>query len=952
MRWTWRMVKLTSRLGVAGLVALALASSSHAQVKPRYDLLDARSVIRRILENDPETKIERAEKALAEHARSFADHSAEASPLRAAEWLALVDEAIALPHRSFFGGMGGAPPQPVGTLANVLITLPTPEVWPDIRALVAKRQPSLDRTALLMLCARLAGDDEEVLKLCEQYDRLAGAEQGRFDQPPRTNTIRRAALRRLGRLNEPRIIEQLLGDPDTRFDFPNLNSLLSPAQVREVILHLVQGSTDWVPLADPENRKLARQVVLDHLEDLPRAVYDLADSWTDLPYVRRLVAHYGYASLVDPQNRDSDAQQIYFRDLALNGKLEEAAKLLRDTESVPGVKPEEWGPVKDLDSFITKLQQQVNHKDLWDLYVSAAIASGHIGQARERLRTLVADPKTPHELKLSLINELFGLDAREGDLRALARDRETLRGIRRSNSNFDPTYRILDIGLASGDEELVEEGITYALASTPSLWRGGSLFRALSKRGRWGQLERLLLEQLEKRDQNPSGSAEGLCTIYYRANRPLDVLTLLREYPNWPAEDLSELAGPNRVDSYRGEDEDNQPLGFYAAWALNETGKRELALRILRNLLLRDSGLSPCYALLNRIGGASLLDFYDDVLSAHRYDPLPLLWKGDLLFRNGKLAEAEACVREAAAIDPVGTFQYREKLNDLLGQILRNEGDTEGALKCANHVAAIRLGSRAAELEQVTLLPQARQELERAVQLWPEDAVLQARLANCLVLQCLPEEAKEHYLKAFETLSACLGRGVELPPEVHALLRDPSLHQQGMEVLSRRVREDPDSASAHYARGLLNANAGKSKEAVSDLSRAAALDPGHVGAWAALASLARQGIMSPTEAQRIEFRLIELDPDSDSPWDGIADLADVSDLSSAYKALRTKLKSLPEQDRGPLFALHGGGADRRLRIFPEFDRLDKRGRLPGRYFQRSDIDQIARLFHPTNYPFD
>ena len=73
-----------ARFGVASIAALTLVSSLHAQEKPHHVLIDARSAVRRISANDPETKIERAEKALAAHVRAFADHSAEAGPGQAA----------------------------------------------------------------------------------------------------------------------------------------------------------------------------------------------------------------------------------------------------------------------------------------------------------------------------------------------------------------------------------------------------------------------------------------------------------------------------------------------------------------------------------------------------------------------------------------------------------------------------------------------------------------------------------------------------------------------------------------------------------------------------------------------------------------------------------------------------------------------------------------------------
>ncbi|MCB8933759.1 MAG: hypothetical protein H6534_09985 [Chthonomonadaceae bacterium] len=937
-------------LVVAVLLAPALVTSSFGQ---QQELLDARTVIRRISENDPEAKIERAEKALAEHARSLADRRNTASSALATEWLALVDEAIALPHRSFNGAMAGMPPQPVGTLLNVLITLPTPQVWLDIRALVAKRPPSLDRTALLMLCARLVGDDEEVLKLCDEYDRLLGPEKREVFPPLGTTRIRMAAARRLGRFGDPRLIERMLGDFDAVQELPNLADLLPPGQLQQVMLHAVQQAKHWVPFRNRQNRRVARQTVLDHLEDLPRAIFDLADDWSDSSYVRQLIDHYGYASLLDPRNLGSSAQKIYFRDLALTGKLEEAARLIQDCNEAPRIDPEDWGAAKDLDAFVAKLQERVPSKVLWDLYESAAVASGHTDKAATRLRSVVADPGVAPKLRLRLLQSLYGLDARQGDLPALARDREMLGSLDRTRSDYDPDSMILGIGLAARDEGLIEDGIQHDLAATGNpIWPGGSLFRALSQQGKWVLLEQLELNSLLKREGNDWYHAKGLCTIYYLAKRPIDVLALLRNYPDWPGKDLSELDNGSSRDYSDAESEVSQPLGFYAAWALSETGQPVVALSILRNLLLRDSQLYHCYALLNKIGGDSLLGIYNDVIQADPCAAMPLLWKGDLLFGLGNTDEAEACLRKAVAIDPVATSSYRTKLYELLGQIRRKKGDPVGAEEGEHRATALGLAARAAELEAVKLLPQARQALEQAVELWPEDAILQARLAEVFVAQCLPERAMEHYRMALENVSECLGNGPEAPSEVGVLFRNARVREMAKVILSRRLLESPESASVHYALGLLDMNLGDTKEAVSDMRKVTDLDPTHVGAWASLASLASKGLPSPTEAQQAVFKLIELNAISNRAWDRWVDLDAVSDLGSAYQAIQTKLGTLPEQDHGPLFALHGAEPYPGQTIFPVFDSLDTRGRLPGSFFQQSDIGQIAQLFHPTRYPFE
>lgn len=195
-------MRFRPRQVVAIIIATTLAASGPSQTPPQQGLLAADAAIRQISANDPEAKIELAEKALANHLRSFCDRNPNEPPVKVAqEWLALVNEAAALPRRSIEGGLGGFPMQPAGTLVNVLITLPPPEVWPEIQRLVTQQSPSANRTALMILCARLLGDDSQVITLCKEYDEQAAASHSGLEL---TGAVRRAALRRLGKLTDPK----------------------------------------------------------------------------------------------------------------------------------------------------------------------------------------------------------------------------------------------------------------------------------------------------------------------------------------------------------------------------------------------------------------------------------------------------------------------------------------------------------------------------------------------------------------------------------------------------------------------------------------------------------------------------------------------------------------------------------------------------------------------------
>ena len=121
------LLKQLPKAAFAAAVTAVLLSAA-AQQQNRHALIDARTAIERIESHDPEAAIERAENAFNIHLRSYASGSAMMPPAEAAaEWLALVDQAIALPHRSFAGALGGGGmPEPIGSLGTVMLDLPGP----------------------------------------------------------------------------------------------------------------------------------------------------------------------------------------------------------------------------------------------------------------------------------------------------------------------------------------------------------------------------------------------------------------------------------------------------------------------------------------------------------------------------------------------------------------------------------------------------------------------------------------------------------------------------------------------------------------------------------------------------------------------------------------------------------------------------------------------------------
>jgi len=872
----------------------------------------------------------------------------------AADWLTLVDEAIAVPHRSFSGALGGGGmPEPIGSLSTVMLDLPGPNVWPEIRALVDKRPPSPDRTALQILCARLLGDDEGVIRYCEEFERTAPPPRDPWPWPP-TLGIRLAALLRQGRLRGRTEIEQWLEHPHgvRRGLMPDLRDLLPLETVRTMTFESLKSSASNKGYSSGFDSTLARELVLSHLNEFKKPLWEHARDLNDIGYVQRLIDHYGYADLVDPQLGSESAQKIYFRWLVLHHKLDEAARLLQDVAKSPAISAQEWGPgVKDVDREIETLQARVPNRDLWDLYTGAAIACGHIHEAAGRIGQHIRAASMKTKERSALIGQLMSLLEMIGDLDGLVAD---CRLAKQFGLEKDALYGILAIGLAAGDQRLIELGLTHD-RSGDRAWNDDSLVRVQMERGQFADIERADLEDLRQR-WSEHGSVEislgALCDLYYRANRPKDILDLLQEFPAWPQDSLAKLdhAGfPHDSDSY-----DSQPIGFYAAWAFARTGRKDLAIKTLRDLLLYGQG-APVYELLNRIAGASALPIYDVATSANSVDPVPCLWKADLLFRLGHIGEAETGVRRAIALNPNQSFPYRRKLNDLLGKILLKKGDRAGARRCARLVKALDVAARCEEspgfgsLERNPLISQCAADLEKALAIYPDDATLQADLASCLHGLCRYGEAKKHYLAALRLAPFSLGEDSYEAPGIDSIASETD---EGRKVLDSVVRQNPRNAEAYYARGLMLEKLGHSKEAVADFERTVALDPNHFMAWRRLSESTLLAYEAPARSQDAELRMIEFGI-VDDRYDIMIDLTTVTDLRTAYVDLRRSLARLPKPGPDPIFSLPCQPDSGKQIDWPKFDPRGPTGRFIGGYFRySSDLYEIVALFHPTDYPYD
>ena len=941
------LVRALVAVSLVGVVVLSAGQD-------RVPLLDAHAAVARIEGNDPEAKIELAESAFDAHMHSFAERNVSVAPkVAATEWLALVDEAIAIPQRSQTGMFAGFQAGPVGTLSTVLPTLPPPDSWPEIRAIVDARPPSADRTALQLLCARLLGDDEAVLRYCDEYDRLnPESNQGWVYGGP-TTTIRLSALARLGKIASKRLIEDwFIATEPNQEPQPYLGDLLPASDAREVMLDYLKRPNISADFRNPRNIELAQQVVLSHLNEFTKPRWGLARSWGDLSYIRRLVDHYGFAKLFGPDGESGDTtRQIYCQWLLENGEVDKAAKLIKGgLQDFRMDANELYPPPKNLDRTILALQDRLPNVDLWDTYIDAAEVSHHVRQAIERLRTVARSSKTSTALRVKLWGRLADLHCRIGDLTAACADFDAAKKLPWSQKQSDPFYGLIAKGVAARDKRLMDRGIASEIKSGYASEMDRS--DALLAQGRLRELEQFIVDTYRASSNNrpyQSRLVENLCAIYYRANRPREILVLLDKFPSWPASDVSKL---EITPSLLGPEEDEHPTaGFYVAWAFSKTGRKDLALRTLRNTLIAHESPRGAYPLLNSLGDISTLPAYDELIKAHPLSPVPIVWKGDLLFRLGKTRDAEACVHQAILLNPLGPFECREELQGLQEKIERSKGDLAGAQRCDNLVKAIHLQAHADELSRAGLISMAVADLQKADTLSPEDTSGQSQLAVCLMSEDDYAASLAHSVKAIEHLPASLGEnvdyGVPFPPQRES----PAANAAILTALNKLVKRNPTDANSYFARGTVLLQLGRSKEAVEDLRRTVAIDPNHYSAWEKLASLPDFGPAGAERDRRSALQSIRLSP-FDPPFFAPEHLDSVSDLRAAYLLIQDRLNAMPQVDSRSIFPLHAAQPDPHQANLLRFGWLNASHRSPNTFITgTAEFRSIASLHHPSRFGF-
>lgn len=905
-------------------LCLALATLQGSGAVPH--LLGAKAALKQMPPADPEAQIVAKEQVFLSKLQSYIARSPSMAPREAAEkWLALIDAAYAVPRRSdptyrF---------RSIGTLGTVMQALPRPQVWPEIDAILAKRPAERKVKVLQLLFARLRGDEPRIRSLCAELSKepAAKAHNGYVRPGPQFDKVIRA---RLGADEDlpGRIADYersvVAANPSDTEEMPDIAGLLGPEKATPILLRIYKEAKSRVQLYAPCTLALAKRVVLQNLASIERAPWELVDGPDDGELAIKLQARYGGASA---DREDGTLACAYLAE----GDVRSAAGILKEVGDTSNFRWPRGDWSRDSVSLACRpedaarifagaceLQKLLPDKDLWELYVGAAKASGNAAIAAERISAVVHDLHASDKTKSALLAYLEDLHGCVGDVRGLASD--YCEQVESTSSKEQRGYaldRMLEFAEAVGDKASAKWARARKLAEfganaprfAEEFLRLGRLREAEDAEIAW--LHRLKAEgNAEYNGDRPGGD---LCAIYFAANRPRDVVKVLRDFPYWSCRDLGELLdwfGPD--DLRRSGMSPMEPVtavGYSAAWAFAKIGDIPLAVQTLERLVFTSKTNDAAYEMLNRLGGKELPAFYDLLHRSDPFEPRPLMWKADLLRRAGRLKDAERCARQAIALGPgdsemAGTDRFR--VYGILGAILKAKGETQGAAACIRAVRAGGLVDHAERLARIGLTFQSIACYRKAVEDAPNDCYIEKRLADLLSAAGRSREAATHAGRAYRLFAKRCGPDMDAGILNYVDLVGFEDVPNAAELLSQIGASDASSA---YARALLELRLGAPRDAMEDLWKAVQFAPRFVVAWEELLRLGNAGFLSREDTEKVALALLNLKPTFKTHLQIRPER--FRDLGALYIAAESALNKREKPSAIPLFRLHYSPTARR-----------------------------------------
>jgi len=800
----------------------------------------------------------------------------------------------------------------------LMTALPSPDTWPLIRQGLTKLSGVRTRS-IIAFFDDLLGNDVAVLKYIESQVSQETDEQLRDPFGKKWGAELAIALR-VGDLDLAEKIYLRKLESDSFPSFPDLVSILGRTRAESVIRAILEASNGSVKFAGKETRKLAREIVMSDLAHVKSPQWDLVEGPNDYAFVALQAAKFGDENLANYFN----AALAYANGLAKAGKIDEAIRFYSSQQQ----RPEYSWPVYTYRDEAGTEETYVLFSRLLDRKwipclvpdcVSYGLSLGRTEEVVKRIDGWLAraSPNAPpsssdpgplaREYLLAVKGQLDfaagrtsqGIDEFERAIQIAAEpDPEEITGML--------ARELLDIAVALRDPAPID----FLAKIAPTMGTRGSNLGFFGAYDRMGLIEKAQAEIVTGMGDvnNVYLGADGqgrllgafpetgarLARIYYEADEPVQIVTLLHEFPKWGAADLIDVLTSTQYGVRYWDGSTSQPLGFYAAWALAKTGEKSVAIQALDDLIRIDLRDDEAYRMLNELDGSGAIPFYDEIIRLRPGENRPQIWKADLLLRIGKVGDAEKLVRAAIALNPTDS---RRIANEVLGGIAKAEGKETEAARCEAIVKGARLAEQAAQVEDTGLYAMAAGLYEQALATSPDDCAAHMGYAGVLWRMRRKSEAVTQYEKALELAPVSGGPfgGIDY---------DDSDYARGVAsgIIERLRQGHPGDPAVLTAVGEVEAARGDFKSALADFEEAVKADPDYLRAWERIADLPDQSALTRTQASEATVAVIRLSSDHQFYY-----YRNTSEHSSDYAALWRAYHDWPEvplpPGKGPLYPL-------------------------------------------------
>jgi len=838
-----------------------------------------------------------------------------------AGWLALVDAYFNLPQKVLEQGRGQYVWQGL-SMKHLLIALPPPSAWDELRVNVQKRplgKNSRRELALRLMVNILLGDkDAQVSTIGAFDDHMEDMEEDGSEH------LREILKRHLEAIQGPRgetkdimvgLNEQLeLEDQDwvREIHVPDLVSLVGVKEAEAFFRKALV--TDKVILTVPvgdKTRKLAQDLTIEMIASVKAPQWELVTSLDSVELYEKLERRFvkakkelalpkGVTEVAEADAKEysryrNNARPHYLLGLIASERTDDAYALIKQTGiaemQISWVSHElvdlsRKGYALPVYKFFHTLLTENPELKYWETYTELAVHVGRTDEMLKLLKTSAAESGIGVARQLAHTKQLADAYLAAGDvkegvellLQVLAMpygpsDADTMTFFDTNRERM--SLQLMRIGHLKKNETWLEQGIKHTKAvhsrrvgpNDYYRWFSESdLVALLLELGRGPEAEIVVLESLKR--------AIPATGVEYHGVRSVDTLRghsiALAEIYHEASRHSDVLTLLDTASNWGAKDlsgllhsSAEKRLALLAAMALKDAEREKDALRILEAIIHVARGYDPAYEAYVNIRGSEAIPFLESLYLVDRFEERPLIWKAHLLRKAKKLDEAEKAAMQAVAIDPSDGDQGegdRMRVYAELAAIHGAQGDVKEQKYFNEIIDAIRLAEKADEFYAAGLLQDGIDMYRDALAHFSNAYCVQSRLAINLEVIGNYEEAAKHYQKAFELMPDSFGRIESHCFGCEGVFRTRRARGIAEDVFSALVKTRPDKPQVHYLMGYLRKNQYRRKEALKHFRKAVELDPAYLNAWKSIAELGKRMQLPTADRDAAALKMMELDP--------------------------------------------------------------------------------------------